>query len=49
MADPGSLTHRTLPEGPVEVFCRWSCRLCLVGMVIIIATEIFLRLIGHSL
>jgi|KBSSwiStaDraftv2_1062776.scaffolds.fasta_scaffold327786_2 TRAP-type C4-dicarboxylate transport system permease small subunit len=41
------ITNRSLPEGPVERICRWTCRFCLVGMVGIIALELVLRGVFH--
>jgi TRAP-type C4-dicarboxylate transport system permease small subunit len=35
--------NRAIPEGALERACRWACRLCLVGMVMLIAIELVTR------
>ncbi len=33
----------TVPEGPVELACKWSCEAALIVMLVVIGTDIFTR------
>jgi TRAP-type C4-dicarboxylate transport system permease small subunit len=33
----------TVPEGPVELVCKWACEAALIVMLVVIGTDIFTR------
>src|SRR5437868_10886680 len=38
-----ALHKHTLPEGPVELACKWACEAALIVMLVVIGTDIFTR------
>ena len=41
--EPLALPKNTVPEGPVEIACKWACEAALVVMLVVIGTDIFTR------
>jgi TRAP-type C4-dicarboxylate transport system permease small subunit len=42
MPVPAPQKH-TVPEGPVELVCKWACEAALIVMLLVIGTDIFTR------
>jgi len=40
---PPAPTKHTVPEGPVELFCKWACEAALLTMLAVIGTDILTR------
>src|ERR1041385_607269 len=40
---PLALHKGTVPEGPVETVCKWTCEAALIVMLVVIGTDIFTR------
>jgi len=40
---PLALHKHTVPEGPVELACKWACEAALIVMLVVIGTDIFTR------
>jgi TRAP-type C4-dicarboxylate transport system permease small subunit len=41
---PPLAAHKhTVPEGPVELACKWACEAALIVMLVVIGTDIFTR------
>src|SRR6266851_2298945 len=38
-----ALHKHTVPEGPVELACKWACEAALIVMLVVIGTDIFTR------
>jgi len=38
-----ALQKHAVPEGPVELACKWACEAALIVMLVVIGTDIFTR------
>lgn len=44
---PAAPHKNTVPEGPIELICKWACEAALIIMLVVIGTDIFTRWLLH--